>query len=206
MSGSGYHLPDRAGPKAPLRERALAARAALPQQVRAAAAHRLQAVLLDILPVAGTVAGYLPVGTEPGGPDLPAVLSGGLGPRGRLLLPVLRPDRSLDWALYQPGGPGELSATDPPGQRLGSAAIGLASLVVVPALAVDRQGVRLGRGGGSYDRALPLASPEAHMVALLYDGELVSELPAGPHDQRVSAVIMPAPGLVRLPATGHRAG
>jgi 5-formyltetrahydrofolate cyclo-ligase len=207
--------------KGTLRAHTLAARRALSDQVRAAAARRLQAVLLDLLATlggsgSGTVASYLPVGTEPGGPELPAVLAGALPPGGRLLLPALCPDRSLDWVLYQPSAAGPAMprfATDPPGQRLGAAAIGQASLVVVPALAVDRRGVRLGRGGGSYDRALALASPRAPVVALLYDGELrEQELPVERHDRRVSAVITPGLGLVRLPATiagrlaGHRGG
>jgi 5-formyltetrahydrofolate cyclo-ligase len=60
--------------------------------------------------------------------------------------------------------------------------------------------VRLGRGGGSYDRALSRIRPNALVVALLYDGELVETLPAEPHDRRVTAVILPGYGLIRLPA------
>jgi 5-formyltetrahydrofolate cyclo-ligase len=73
-------------------------------------------------------------------------------------------------------------------------------MVVVPAVAVDARGVRLGRGGGSYDRALARVAPDTLVVALLHDGEVVEELPYEPHDRRVDAVITPSGGLVMLPA------
>jgi 5-formyltetrahydrofolate cyclo-ligase len=186
--------------KAALRTQLLTARRAMPSGVRASAASRLQEALVALLTAAepATVAGYVPFGTEPGGPDLPAVMAGALPPGGRLLLPVLRDDLGLDWAIHRVGEP--VDWRSPSGQRLGIAAIGEAALVVAPALAVDRTGIRLGRGGGSYDRALALASPRARVVALLYDGELLAEpLPAEPHDRRVSAVITPSRGLVALP-------
>jgi 5-formyltetrahydrofolate cyclo-ligase len=229
MSDTGQRLGRAAARKRSLRARVLAARGALTGPVRATAAERVQATLRDLLagtggpppgprpgtpwpgapppgatrPAGGTVACYLPIGSEPGGRDLPAVLAGALSPGGRVLLPVLCPDLSLDWAVHDPAaGPGGARfATDPPGRRLGVAAIAEATLVVVPALAVDRRGVRLGRGGGSYDRALARAAPDAPVVALLYDGELLDEdLPREPHDRPVSAVITPALGLVPLPA------
>jgi 5-formyltetrahydrofolate cyclo-ligase len=197
--------PDDPTPKAALRDRLLAARRALSAEVRAAAARRVQAALTAVLAARSgpvTVTGYVPLGAEPGGPDLPAVLAGALPAGGRLLLPVLLPDRSLDWVRYEPA---TVLAADawrsPPGARLGPAAIGAATLVVTPALAVDRRGVRLGRGGGSYDRALARVAPGTPVVALLHDGELLDEdLPAEPHDRRVSAVVTPSLGLVPLPA------
>lgn len=200
MSDTGQ--PGAEPEKAAVRARVLAARRTLTEQVRVAAARRVQAVLRATVAATDplTATGYVPVGTEPGGADLPAVLAGALGPDRRLLLPVLLPDRALDWAVYQPLA-GRLSATDPPGRRLGVAAIRSASLVVVPALAVDRRGFRLGRGGGSYDRALAAVTPDTQVVALLHDGELLAdELPVQPHDRRVTAVITPGLGLVPLPA------
>ena len=165
-----------------------------------AAAGRVRSALVDLLARTrpAVVAGYVPFGAEPGGPELPSVIAAALPPGGRLLLPVLLPDRSLDWAVYQAGAP--VHWRMPAGQRLGPAAIGQADLVVAPALAVDRRGVRLGRGGGSYDRALALAAPAAQVVALLHDGELLDEpLPEQPHDRRVTAAITPSDGLVPLP-------
>jgi len=74
-----------------------------------------------------------------------------------------------------------------------------ADLVIVPALAVDRRGVRLGRGGGSYDRALARVGPQVPTIALLYGPELLDEVPAAPHDQRVRLVARPEEGITRLP-------
>jgi 5-formyltetrahydrofolate cyclo-ligase len=185
--------------KAALRGTVLAARRSLSAELRQLAAVRVQAELLDLVRATrpAVIAGYLPLLSEPGGRDLPEVLAG----HGQLLLPVLQPDLDLDWAYFT--GTDTLSTggwlREPTGSRLGLAAIGRADLIVVPAVAVDRAGVRLGRGGGSYDRALARARPDALMVALLYDGELVDELPAEPHDARVDAAILPTAGLTRLP-------
>ncbi len=143
------------------------------------------------------IAAYVPLGSEPGSRELPDVL---LGLGGHVLLPVLLPDGDLNWAEYN--GPDSVRRAgrllEPTGRRLGVEAITLATAVVVPAIAVDRSGVRLGRGGGSYDRALARVRPEVPAIALLYDGELVDSLPTEPHDHRVSAVIMPGTGLVEL--------
>jgi 5-formyltetrahydrofolate cyclo-ligase len=101
-----------------------------------------------------------------------------------VLLPVLLPDRDLNWATSD-------------GRLLGPDAIAGCDVVLVPALAVDRTGNRLGRGGGSYDRALRRA--RGLTIAVLYDGELAEALPAQPHDVAVGAVVMPTSGLRRLP-------
>ncbi len=58
-------------------------------------------------------------------------------------------------------------------------------------LAVDESGVRLGRGGGSYDRALAHLPPETPVVAVVYDTEVVPELPSDPHDHRVGFALTP---------------
>jgi 5-formyltetrahydrofolate cyclo-ligase len=179
------------GGKAAVRSAVLAARRAMSAEARALAAARSQAELLLLVRAEqpAVLAGYVPMRTEPGGADLPEVLTAALGPAGRLLLPVLRPDLDLDWReLREASGP-----------RLGVTAITEATVVVVPAVAVDRTGVRLGRGGGSYDRALSRIRPNALVVALLYDGELVDTLPVEEHDQRVAAVILPGSGMIRLP-------
>ncbi len=204
--------PDPAARKGALRARYLAARRELDRDALASAARRVRAELLARLPelLAGAppdgvpvVAAYVPTVTEPGGPELPEVLRAALGPTGRLLLPVLCADLDLDWAVYDGRlARARLGLSEPTGRRLGRAAVAAASLVVVPALAVDRRGVRLGRGGGSYDRALARVPRSTPVVALLHDGELADELPAAPHDRPVSAVVTPSLGLVRLPAPG----
>jgi 5-formyltetrahydrofolate cyclo-ligase len=118
-----------------------------------------------------------------------------------VLLPVLLPDDDLDWASYEgpdslvPGPRGLLQPTE---GRRGVMAITSADLVIAPALAVDHAGHRLGRGGGSYDRALARVGQAVLTIALLYDGELVSHVPAGEHDQPVRAVARPSEGITRL--------
>lgn len=179
--------------KVALRNQLLATRRSMPPEQRASAAAAIQAALQDLVRAQSptTIAGYVPVGPEPGGADLPAVLA------GRLILPVLLPDNDLDWVLYEgPWSlrPGPRGLREPAGPRLGVDAIATADLVVVPALAVDRSGLRMGRGGGSYDRALARAKT-AYTVALLHDGELLPAVPAEPHDRRVHAAITPGEGL-----------
>ncbi|MFG1776319.1 5-formyltetrahydrofolate cyclo-ligase [Micromonospora sp. NPDC049051] len=183
----------------------LARRRALTAPQRADAAGRVQAELVALVrrlrPPRMTA--YVPVGSEPGGPDLPAVLHAALPPGGELLLPVLRDDLDLDWAAWS--GPAGLVAAgrgmrEPDGPRLGRAAVADAQLVVLPALAVDRRGLRLGRGGGSYDRALARVPASALTVVPLHDDELVEALPAEPHDRPVRAVVTPAEGLRTLDA------
>ena len=189
-----------------LRNRSITARRSLSESARRAAASSIQLHLRSLIHTstptpprdeAPTVAAYVPVGSEPGGPDLPELLAEALPPGGRLLLPVLLDDGDLDWALYE--GPLSLRAgprglREPAGRRRGVDAIREATLVIVPALAVDRLGMRLGRGGGSYDRALARTA-SAFTVALLYDGELVDSVPAEEHDQPVEAAITPSGGV-----------
>jgi 5-formyltetrahydrofolate cyclo-ligase len=181
-----------AADKPALRRAVLSRRAALPPDQRELA----EAVCVDaLLPhVDGPVAAYLSVGTEPG----TAALLAALAQRSvEVLLPVLLPDGDLDWARAGDGvvaGPRGL--VEPTGERLGRDALSRCTLVVVPALAVDRAGHRLGRGGGAYDRALPRTA--GWVVALLHDGEVVPELPAEPHDAPVHALLTPSRGLVRL--------
>jgi len=201
--------------KTTLRNQILTARRALPGVTLDAAAARLRAEVVGLVRrlQPAVVAGYAPVGAEPGGPDLPAAVAAALDPAGALLLPVLRPDLDLDWARY--AGPDRLAPSgrglrEPTGPRLGRAALRRAALVLVPALAVDAAGRRLGRGAGCYDRALARVAPDAPVVALLHDGELRDDLPAEAHDRAVHAVITPAGGLRWLgpgPTTGrHRPG
>ena len=107
-----------------------------------------------------------------------------------VVVPVTLPDLDLDWRVA--------GASEP----LGRDAIHDAQVVVAPALAVDRSGNRLGRGGGSYDRALARRHPNALIVALLHDGELlpVGAVPADPHDVAVQVAVMPSEGTVALPS------
>lgn len=195
--------------KARIRAAVLATRRSVPTTARETADAAVLAALTTLSRGARaprTVAAYAPMKDEPGGTDLPhAVVAAGVA---RLLLPVLRDDLDLDWAEY--AGPDSLVTSErgmrePLSPRLGVTAIGEAELVVVPALSVDSTGIRLGRGGGSYDRALAHVPASTPVVALLYDGELVDRLPAEPHDRPVGGAITPSSGIVHLPTAAGRA-
>jgi 5-formyltetrahydrofolate cyclo-ligase len=190
-----------AAEKAALRRRLLAARARLGPDQRAAAARALRDAVLELpqAQMAGTIAAYYSLASEP---DTHGLIYA-LWKRGSyVLLPLLRPDADLDWASYEgpdslrPGPRGLAEPAEPP---RGVDAVARADLVLVPALAVDRGGVRLGRGGGSYDRALARVGPGIPTIALLYDGELLDEVPADDHDQRVRLVARPSAGITNLP-------
>jgi len=146
---------------------------------------------------AATVAAYVSMSGEPGtGPLLDALTARGT----RIVLPVLLPDGDLDWAAYTGADgllPGRMGLLEPAGPRLGVDAIGTADAVLVPGLAVDRSGVRLGRGGGSYDRALGRVPVGTFTCVLLYDGEVGVSVPVEPHDRPVTHAATPT-GVVRL--------
>lgn len=72
----------------------------------------------------------------------------------------------------------------------------LVDWVLVPGVAFDAAGRRLGYGGGFYDRLLPLVRADAPRIAGAFDVQIVDEVPAGPHDRRVDAVVSPTRMLV----------
>ena len=144
---------------------------------------------------AATVAAYVSVGREPGTHELIEAVRGS----GRhVILPRLLPDLDLDWARHS----GDLQRAsrgllEPTGESLGREAIATADVVLVPGLAVDPSGHRLGRGGGSYDRALGRVPVGTFVCVLLYDDEVLPEVPVEPHDRPVTHVCTPR-GLQRL--------
>ncbi|MFE7578730.1 5-formyltetrahydrofolate cyclo-ligase [Streptomyces sp. NPDC057521] len=182
--------------KAVLRRELLSARRLLTDQdaERAASVLARHALVLPELSGARTVAAYVSVGREPG----TRALLDALRARGvRVLLPVLLADNDLDWAAYEgaealaKAGRGLL---EPTGERLGPDAVLEADAVLLPGLAVDARGMRLGRGGGSYDRVLArltAAGATPALIVLLYANEVTAHVPAEPHDFPVDAVVTP---------------
>jgi 5-formyltetrahydrofolate cyclo-ligase len=140
---------------------------------------------------AATVACYVSVGAEPGTTGLLDLL---VVAGKRVILPVLLPDNDLDWSGYRgetslaPAGRGLL---EPVGERLGVGAIATADVVLLPGLAVSPTGQRLGRGGGSYDRALARVPVGTFTCVLLYPDETGLPVPTEPHDRPVAAVATP---------------
>ncbi|MFE2592145.1 5-formyltetrahydrofolate cyclo-ligase [Streptomyces anthocyanicus] len=184
-----------------LRRDLLAARNRMtPDDVRESA-DALARRTLGLPEVAGAhaVAAYVSVGAEPG----TLALLDALRARGvRVLLPALLPDNDLDWGEYTGEGSlarvrhgGRMELFEPAGERLGPEAVTRADVVLLPGVAVDGRGLRLGRGGGSYDRVLArleVAGARPALLVLLYDGEVVEHVPAEPHDRPVDAVVTPS--------------
>ena len=146
---------------------------------------------------AATVAAYVSTAAEPG----TGILLDTLADAGkRVILPVLLPDDDLDWAVYEGESallPARRGILEPAGRRLGVDAIATADVVLVPGLAVSHAGFRLGRGGGSYDRALARVPTGTFTCVLLYDGEVGREVPVAPHDRAVVAAATPT-GITRF--------
>lgn len=189
---TGTH-PCHGAAKVAVRDQLLAARRRRPlaevgEAARAIAEHLLAAPEVR---QAATVAAYVSVGTEPG----TTVLLDELVAAGkRVILPVLLPDNDLDWAAYH--GPTSLAPArrgllEPVGPALGVDAVATADVVLVPGLAASPTGLRLGRGGGSYDRALARVPVGTLTCVLLYDDELLPEVPTEPHDRPVTAAATP---------------
>lgn len=190
--------PDPTAQKAALRRAHLRRRRERSAGEVEAAGHALAAHVLGLLgegaaaPGRTPVAGYAALpGEPPTGPLLAALAARGVP----ALLPVLLPDGDLDWGAVagaddalRPGRAGTLS---PGGPHLGVDAVASVSAVVVPGVAADPSGARLGRGGGSYDRALRRVPPGVPTLLLLYDDEVVDAVPVEPHDRRVSHVVTP---------------
>ncbi len=195
--------------KRALRRRLLDGRRARGDDDRAAATAALTRHVLALAEdVDGPVCCYLPVGPEPGaaGSGSPTVSDALLAAGHEVLAPIVPAEPGpLDWTRYE--GPdalveGKLGVREPGGERLGTGAIARAGLVLVPALAVDLHGHRIGRGGGYYDRTLPAVPASTPLAVLLHDDELIDRIPAGPLDVTVAQVILPTRGAVTVRNNG----
>lgn len=111
----------------------------------------------------------------------------------RVLLPISREDGLLDWTT----GDGEseteglFGLPEAVGELLGPIAINDVDLILVPAAAVDASGMRMGWGRGYFDKTLGSMEKCPPVYAVLFDGELVDEVPRERHDQAVDGVVTP---------------
>jgi 5-formyltetrahydrofolate cyclo-ligase len=185
--------------KLALRDQLLTARRRLPLTVLGERARALADHLMEAPEVrrAATVAAYVSVSSEPGtGPLLDRLAAAGK----RVILPLVQPDLDLEWAAYD--GPDALRTArrgllEPTGPSLGRDAIATADVVLVPGLAVARDGTRLGQGGGCYDRALARVPAGTFVCVLLNSEEVLGSVPRDDHDRAVAAVATEL-GLTRL--------
>jgi 5-formyltetrahydrofolate cyclo-ligase len=133
------------------------------------------------------IACYLAYGFEP---DTELFIDWAIENEIEVLLPISNQDGSLSWVKFEgetvtgifgfaepAGHPAELSGAD---------------LIFVPALAVDGEGQRLGKGKGYYDRALASLENVAPVIAIVFDDELLESVPTEDHDHPVDAVVTPS--------------
>jgi 5-formyltetrahydrofolate cyclo-ligase len=175
--------------RADLRER----RQMMSESARTAAAEGVKAQLDALVERTGarSISCFLSTSTEPGTRDFveDAVRRG-----IRVLLPITRNDGLLDWAVAVPDGDiteGLFGLPEPTGELLGPIAVNDVDLLVIPAAAVDRGGMRLGWGRGYFDKTIGSMERCPPVYAVVYDPEVVDEVPRDVHDQPVDGVVTP---------------
>lgn len=179
--------PDASNAKKLLRTQLSEARQALARQADAASG--LEANLLTLAQHLGatTIAAYLPFGTEP---NIFKFVTGAAGQGIRLIMPVSNANGTLSWVTYTgESAPGIFGFDEPIGPE---AKLTEAQLVLIPASAVDMRGNRLGKGKGFYDVALSDPLVTAPVAAVVYDAEVLDQIPVEVHDQPVAFVVTPA--------------
>ncbi len=204
--GSMTLSPDPAAAKRTLREQALARRRVLARDGGIAAAEaladRVTAEEGLVTTHRGVVAGYWPL---PGELD-PRPLMARLAACGlRLALPVVvARDAPLDFRAWAPGDvlePGPLGTRHP----APTAEALRPDWLLVPLLAFDRTGYRLGFGGGFYDRTLARLRGDGGIppfaLGIAFDGQATDSVPVEGHDRPLDAVATPTT-LIRFPAAG----
>jgi 5-formyltetrahydrofolate cyclo-ligase len=174
--------------KRELRARALALRDALPPREAAAAGRAIADRLLGLpeLGAAGTVLVFSSFGSEV---PTAVIVERLLGMGRRVAMPRVAGGR-IEARTYEAGDPLERAAygaLEPVGGR--ALRPEELDVVVVPGLAFDRRGYRVGYGGGFFDRFLPRTRPDAFRVGICFHLQLVEEVPHGPGDVPVDAVV-----------------
>ncbi len=157
---------------------------------RAGLGFRKQALTLPEVAEGRRVALFVGQGGEPDTqPLVDALHSRGVA----VLLPILLGDFDLDWGLYVPGmrAPGRLGLLEATTDPLGRSAVTAVTAVICPGVAVDLSGNRIGRGGGSYDRALARCGLSVLRCQLAYDDEVLDSVPTLPHDEPIDVIITP---------------
>ena len=140
---------------------------------------------------AGSISCYLSTTTEPGTRDfVTRAVRRGI----RVLLPITREDGLLDWAVADDTdevAEGLLGLPEPTGAVLGPIAVGDVDLMIIPAAAADRSGTRLGWGRGFFDKTLGSMENRPPVYAVVYDSEILDEVPRDRHDQSVDGIVTP---------------
>ena len=181
--------------KTSLRQSALRRRAALPEAERARWSRRIVARILDLPPYerSSVVLAYASFGTEIGtGEFLKRVLGDGKN----LILPRVERGRL---GLYEVGdlardlAPGPWDIPEPIPDYCPVADPGSIDFALIPGVAFDGTGGRLGYGAGYYDRLLAGGlADHAPLVSGAFEAQIVDRVPVDPHDVRVDLVVTEA--------------
>lgn len=184
--------------RAELRER----RQLLSDAQRETAAAAIGARLDDLVDSLGarSISCFLSTTTEPGTRDfVTRAVRRGI----RVLLPVTRADGLLDWAVATDDGEiaeGLHGLPEPTGDVLSPMAVNDVDLMIIPAAAVDRSGMRMGWGRGYFDKTIGSMEKCPPVYAVIYDSEVLDSLPSEVHDQPVTGVVTPTQTLILSPA------
>ncbi|SDP01235.1 5-formyltetrahydrofolate cyclo-ligase [Microbacterium sp. ru370.1] len=140
---------------------------------------------------ARSISCFLSTPTEPGTHSfVSAAVARGI----RVLLPITREDGLLDWSVATADAEiaeGLFGLPEPVGDVLGPIAVNDVDLLVIPAAAVDRHGMRLGWGRGYFDKTLGSMEKCPPVYAVIFDSEFVDDVPRDVHDQPVTGVVTP---------------
>lgn len=184
--------------KVQLRKQLKAIRRALPTEARAARSSAISARVreLDAFAECRHMAAYAPIRGEA---DPSALVREALARGAKVAMPRVD-EESNEVVLHDIGDPDELVvsgrfAIPEPRRDAPRTPLEEVELVLVPALGLDPSGRRLGWGRGFYDRLLPRL-PRARRVGLVYDFQLLAEIPDHEHDQRVDVVVTDARTLI----------
>lgn len=175
--------------RAELRER----RQQVPAAARESAASGIAHQLSSLVEAAGarSLSCYLSMPSEPGTRVfIDEALARGL----RVLLPVTRADGLLDWSVATAADDeteGLFGMPEPTGELLSPLAVNDVDLLVIPAAAVDRTGMRLGWGRGYFDKTIGSMERCPPVYAVVFDSEVLDEVPRDLHDQPVSGAVTP---------------
>ncbi len=142
---------------------------------------------------------FLSTTTEPGTREfVAAAVERGI----RVLLPVTRADGLLDWSVATRDldiAEGMFGLPEPVGELIGPIAVNDVDLLVIPAAAVDRRGMRLGWGRGYFDKTIGSMHRCPPVYAVVFHTEVLDEVPSDVHDQPVTGAVTPTQTLVLAP-------
>ncbi|OAN38861.1 5-formyltetrahydrofolate cyclo-ligase [Microbacterium sp. H83] len=183
--------------RAELRERRQLLSESQREDASAAIAQRLDDLVESV--GARSISCFLSTSTEP---DTREFVTAAVRRGIRVLLPVTRADGLLDWAVATDDGEiaeGLFGLPEPTGEVLGPIAVNDVDLMIIPAAAVDRSGMRMGWGRGYFDKTIGSMEKCPPVYAVIYDSEVLDVLPREVHDQPVTGAVTPTQTLLLSP-------